>query len=295
MSAKDKNTIMLMYETGASYEDIIELGIKDYEILMFLYNKYKNTKSPFYRNEYLKNYIQLQLEEEPFLLLSDTHYGSRKEYLPYINYAIEEAKRRGIYTVFNCGDFTDGLVRPHPLYDTEYKQIDHALNRYPENPGIKHYMVLGNHDTKYQEKGANLIKIVEKERKDIRILGSDTSYIKIGGESIAVSHQKNKYRMFFKTVHPKLYLYGHSHQLKKETKDNINYIAAGTLSNEHPNGIQGQEDYPGFYIVTPQNNTYFLEAYQFINGQIKKDKVKTLTLNERKPEKFTKTPTSDMM
>ena len=71
----------------------------------------------------------------------------------------KECQRRGISTIFCCGDVTDGYYPDRSdcdrvvKYNTADKQAEYVANIHPYDPDIKFYMIGGNHDIthKYNE------------------------------------------------------------------------------------------------------------------------------------------------
>ena len=81
-------------------------------------NTYVMDKKP-HETPKVYNHSIGKLEEFEFLVVSDSHLCQHGQQLSFINYIYDEAKKRGIKSVYHVGDITDGYYknRAEQIYD----------------------------------------------------------------------------------------------------------------------------------------------------------------------------------
>jgi hypothetical protein len=147
-----------------------------------------------------------------FMVISDSHLGSKNEQLTFLHYLYDEAARRGIKNVYHCGDISEGFKKSrddhmYSLHSIGFDdQADYIIRNYPERKNIHTYFITGNHDHFHiQNGGANIGKRITASRKDMTYLGINTAVIQLtpnckmelfhpqDGSSYAVSYSGQKY------------------------------------------------------------------------------------------------------
>jgi len=165
-----------------------------------------------------------------YAVISCTHLGSRKQQLRFLHAFYARVADLGIDTVIHAGDLVDGDGRVYPgqaydLFLTGFDaQLDYAAEKYPVLPGVQTYMISGNHDWSFHQRGgADLVKSLCKKRPDITYLGALTGQLTIDGLRIRVTHAKGggtyarSYRLqkhieqFAPEMKPDVYLIGNFH------------------------------------------------------------------------------------
>lgn len=133
-----------------------------------------------------------------FGVVSDTQLGSRKQQLTFLNMTYDRFQANGIDTVLHCGDLVDGDGRVYPgqqydLFVHGYsKQLEYAIEKYPARDGMKTYLIAGNHDWSFwQRGGADILAEMAKERKDILYQGYGGAALNLNGISIYLIHLKS--------------------------------------------------------------------------------------------------------
>lgn len=263
--AKKRNPIIWMYEQGFSFEDILCLDIPYREILHGLRYAYEKTQDEFYRQEYLKHCSYEDLEEDQYMIIGDDHRGSKSENPGYTEKAFAVAKKLGIKTVIHGGDIGDGMIDPAAQYNSFEKQINHIIESYPRIQGIKHKLVLGNHDKKYRNNGMNLAKVLPKEREDIDVWDYHVAHFRIHSHLLTLEHgycleyRHNWY------LQPQLRLNAHSHELRFR-QDQISIPSLCNNDIEFYKEV-GKTYRPGFIILNIEKSANYdlfcFEGYQF--------------------------------
>lgn len=147
-----------------------------------------------------------------FMVISDSHLGSKNEQLTFLHYLYDEAQRRGITNVYHCGDISEGFKKSrddhmYSLHSIGFDdQADYIIRNYPEREGITTFFITGNHDHFHiQNGGANIGKRIAASRKDMQYLGINTAVIQLtpnckmelfhpqDGSSYALSYSGQKY------------------------------------------------------------------------------------------------------
>jgi len=147
-----------------------------------------------------------------FMVVSDSHLGSKNEQLTFLHYLYDEAQRRGITNIYHCGDISEGFKKSrddhmYSLHSIGFDdQADYIIRNYPEREGITTFFITGNHDHFHiQNGGANIGKRIAASRKDMQYLGINTAVIQLtpnckmelfhpqDGSSYALSYSGQKY------------------------------------------------------------------------------------------------------
>jgi predicted phosphodiesterase len=147
-----------------------------------------------------------------FMVISDSHLGSKNEQLTFLHYLYDEAKRRGITNIYHCGDISEGFKKSrddhmYSLHSIGFDdQADYIIKNYPERDGITTFFITGNHDHFHiQNGGANIGKRIAASRKDMNYLGINTAVIQLtpnckmelfhpqDGSAYALSYSGQKY------------------------------------------------------------------------------------------------------
>lgn len=129
-----------------------------------------------------------------FLVMSDTHLGSKYslgEWLPSI---FQEAKESGCQFILHCGDLVDGLcpsrAKTH-IYELDkigYKaQKDYAISLFRECE-LPIYIISGNHDAWYTDMGANIVEDICNAIPNMMYLGHDQADILLGHAKVRLFH-----------------------------------------------------------------------------------------------------------
>ncbi len=262
------SVLQWMCQQGYSFDEMLEFNVTYYELLYFFQRMYRKTKDLTYLEEYYDNFNRIEIPDNKVLIISDLHMGSKEENMEYIKEAFKLAKTMKIHTILNGGDLGDGLVNPASKYDKYIKQINHILESYPSRKEMHHYLTLGNHDEKYRGCGMDFGSILERERKDITVLGKGVGYFNLFSHFLTLEHCSNKIPRLASYPLPEKQLIGHSHRLDLDKK-----IKIPTLSDSNPNRIYEDSYRPGFLILTMESkdmiDIFHFEAYQFVDGLTK--------------------------
>lgn len=269
-----KKSIEFMYKMGFSFEDMKNIGYSYYHLIQEIHHLYQDTKDPFYKQEYLDHCYYDSLEDASYLIIGDNHMGSKSERKDYLRQALDVAKARNIKTVFHGGDLGDGMIDPSHQYNSYRAQISHIINDFPEDDEITYYITLGNHDKKYEQRGGTGFRqILEKERKDIHVLGKDIGYVKICSHLVSVEHGTNAFdylENWYPT--PDMRLVAHEHRLS--LGKSICRIPALCRNDISDFKNIGKAYRPGFLVLTIDEMTNYdifgIEGYQFEKEELMK-------------------------
>lgn len=130
-----------------------------------------------------------------FGVVSDTHLGSQKQQLTFLNQFYDKCEGLGIKDIFHGGDLFDGdgSVYRGQQYDL-FKfgadaQLDYGIVNYPHRKGITTHVVAGNHDWSFWKRGGfDILSRLSGARPDIKYLGSTAAVVIYGGLKIQVTH-----------------------------------------------------------------------------------------------------------
>lgn len=185
-----------------------------------------------------------KVNSKTFMVLSDSHLGSVNEQTSFLHYLYDLAVKRGIDTVYHCGDISEGFKRSRPahifsLHAVSFdEQLDYIVSVYPRRDGVKTYFITGNHDHFHIENGgANIGKGIAAQRDDMIYLGINTAVIKLSdtckmelfhpqdGSSYATSYAGQKYLDSLSGGDkPNILFVGHHHKSLYFQYRNVHYF-----------------------------------------------------------------------
>lgn len=227
----------------------------------------------FLRSEHIKNVSFVDLKKSKVIIISDTHFGSMKENIAYLELVNDFIKREIINLLFHAGDIGDGIYRPKKEYNTRSSQIDHILDVYPSDDNLEQYVLAGNHDQKYREGGFRILKILEQEKKNLTGVGYFQSYFKVYDKIISFEHDCHKWDNF---VQADFCIRGHSHQAQFLK----NRVKVPALCDEHPDIIDYYD--PGFMTLETSKHgnsvQLFFQHYTISDDSIEKKEEKRYVL-----------------
>lgn len=216
-------------------------------------------------------YLLHEGERLEFGVVSDTHIGSKKSYLPNLHYAYDYLERVGVRDVLHPGDLTDGVgIYRHHLGElmlhTFDQQVEYTVENYPRRDGITTRIISGNHDLEgeYGRLGADPVMAVAQQRDDFDYLGRYSADLKVnddltvrmihpgGGRSYALSYRPQKIVEEMESgTKPSVLLVGHLHASGSFNVRGVNVLLAGCLQGQTGLGRKmGSQPATGFWHVT---------------------------------------------
>lgn len=268
---------------------IIDKVIKDYEVSNMPINNIAG-KYQLERNVVLailndrvktKELPNGHIKGNSFIVIGDTHIGSKLEKMIYLDYVYEYATKNNIRDIVHVGDLIQSTMRPvDRKYIKEKKQIDHLVNDYPSDDNIKNHILFGNHDFHTLNNNPHYYRIIAS-RKDFNLLGFKRAYLDWQKYLICVDHPINKYHINIPNVDPLLRLIGHSHFFHVKGPNNI-YTPALSLDQKY---YTNQIPYPGFLVISKSENKTLITFYAFKEYIYDVNDIKEIELTrESKPE-----------
>ena len=222
--------ILNMLKDCHSFEEIQgELHLSNQEMSSFLstindgikshYNhiKFYSTGKRGYSNKILNDYgIITEKDSNSYkgVFISDTHFGSNKENIKYIDKVYDYCINNDLHNIFHLGDLVDGTTGFTDNKDLNpIDQVNHVIKDYPTCKSILNFVLFGNHDLDIINLDKPLHDEIMKNRKDLICLGYGTKDVFIKNDSIILKHSilidktDNNYN-------GKLVFKGHSHIMK---------------------------------------------------------------------------------
>jgi len=205
----------------------------------------------FYQNP---DIIKLDSEnQEEICLVSDIHYGSKYDRLDIIKAIYKECEKRGISTIFCCGDLTDGYYPNRPNHVYELRVIgaddttDYVVKNHPYSKNIKFCTIGGNHDVTHQKNdGYDICRAISRQRDDIIYLGQDVADVQLDKLKLRLFHGKgaNAYALSYKAQkyldsiplkeRPDILQLGHIHQSFYMKQDDTHVLQTAALMDQTP-------------------------------------------------------------
>ena len=224
-------TIRLLKKSFKSDEESISITpSSEYMILKDLDGSEILTSSKFQQVYDMKDCSNIK-----FLVISDTHFGSKYENFDYLKMVYEYASKNSIKYIFHCGDFFEGTYansrRCKPKYRTVDSQVEHVLKEYCYDDNIENIILLGNHDAFPIISSKVDVRDLLSERDDFNVLGYRSAYIKINDEYISLKHEISRLMNEVEDKTVLLNFFGHSHQYKCYYDGKYAIFRAPTLSD----------------------------------------------------------------
>ncbi len=153
-----------------------------------------------------------------FIVISDTHFGSKYENFDYLKEVYDYALSHGIKYIFHAGDLIEGSYANYRRCKRKYMnveaQVNHVIEDYPFDEDITNVMLLGNHDAfPIVINGFDISDSLEA-RSDFIVTGYRSSYIKTKDEYISLKHEISRLLNEVEDSTVLLNFFGHSHQYK---------------------------------------------------------------------------------
>lgn len=203
-----------------------------------------------------------------FLALSDTHCGSKWDNLDLIKHAYDIAEKEDCDFVTHSGDILEGDFhnkRPDHIYQVKalgMEQVDYVINNYPKSK-LQTYFITGNHDLTFVKTcGADVGKMISKERPELIYLGQDLADLKFekikirlrhgaGSASYSKSYKLQKYCETLPISEiPDIILQGHFHYSGYFKNRNIYCFNIPSLQGYTPFAkAMGMESEMGFWLI----------------------------------------------
>ena len=187
-------------------------------------------------------------EKFDFLLVSDTHLGSKEQQITHLRAAYAEAKNRNCQFAIHAGDLTE-FDRMHAgsaygVFRHGHDEVlDYVVDSYPRS-GLTTYIVSGNHDhSGFNYSGTNIVKHICNYRDDFTYLGLAEGILNIFGKQIFIYHGRgggaystrllnaHKYAQDLR-LNPDILIAGHLHQLCEMSKNGCKMILAPCLQGQ---------------------------------------------------------------
>lgn len=153
-----------------------------------------------------------------FIVISDTHFGSKYENFDYLKEVYDYALSHGIKYIFHAGDLIEGSYANYRRCKRKYMnveaQVNHVIEEYPYDESIINVMLLGNHDAFPIVINGFDISDSLHERKDFVVTGYRSSYMKAKEEYISLKHEISRLLNEVEDSTVLLNFFGHSHQYK---------------------------------------------------------------------------------
>ena len=173
------------------------------------------------------------------VVIADTHIGSIKENVTYLNQLYNYCTKKNIHIIFHCGDILDGTFGEAKKNYNGMEQVNSFLNVYPFDQNIINIAILGNHDFSLLEQdGIDFENVLNSYRHDFLTLGYHQGILKIKNDYLVLIHKKttNQYSQeYLKNFENKkgntLILEGHHHYMGLKVFHNSTHIYVPTLSN----------------------------------------------------------------
>ena len=184
-----RNEIYDLFRNLSSYG--IDFGRKYYSSGDILYVPTKEIEIPGKRN-CVDIITESGSDSFRTLVISDLHIGSIYErhdaWDIMMNYCID----KGIHNVIVAGDFLDGINKGRAeckIHDNFFEQMVYAVDKYPMDNNIIHFVTFGNHDVdSLVSEGINFATYLHNYRHDIVPVGYGYGRINIKNDRILVTH-----------------------------------------------------------------------------------------------------------
>lgn len=153
-----------------------------------------------------------------FIVISDTHIGSRFENFDYLKRVYDYALSHGVKYIFHAGDLIEGCYSNYSRCKRKYmsisSQVNHIIEDYPYDRSIKNIILLGNHDAFPIVVDNYDIADTLSNRDDFMLTGYRSSYLRLRDEYISLKHDISRMLNVVGDATVLLNFFGHSHQYR---------------------------------------------------------------------------------
>lgn len=153
-----------------------------------------------------------------FIVISDTHIGSRFENFDYLKRVYDYALSHGVKYIFHAGDLIEGCYSNYSRCKRKYmsisSQVNHIIEDYPYDRSIKNIILLGNHDAFPIVVDNYDIADTLSNRDDFMLTGYRSSYLRFRDEYISLKHDISRMLNVVGDATVLLNFFGHSHQYR---------------------------------------------------------------------------------
>ena len=153
-----------------------------------------------------------------FIVISDTHIGSRFENFDYLKRVYDYALSHGVKYIFHAGDLIEGCYSNYSRCNRKYmsisSQVNHIIEDYPYDRSIKNIILLGNHDAFPIVVDNYDIADTLSNRDDFMLTGYRSSYLRLRDEYISLKHDISRMLNVVGDATVLLNFFGHSHQYR---------------------------------------------------------------------------------
>ena len=153
-----------------------------------------------------------------FIVISDTHIGSRFENFDYLKRVYDYALSHGVKYIFHAGDLIEGCYSNYSRCKRKYmsisSQVKHIIEDYPYDRSIKNIILLGNHDAFPIVVDNYDIADTLSNRDDFMLTGYRSSYLRLRDEYISLKHDISRMLNVVGDATVLLNFFGHSHQYR---------------------------------------------------------------------------------
>lgn len=208
-----------------------------------------------------------RLSAEVIGVVSDTHIGSRYESPEELQAVYDEFTFRGVTTVLHAGDVLagSGMYRDNVTDElSPVAQVDRAEDVYPRAPGVRTFMIAGNHDLHGDSRHGNPVRELARRRRDLIYMGSSRATLTMpDGTRVLLAHgsgpaayaHSHKAQRFIEQLptdeRPEILVLGHFHKAAFFRHDGVTCLMAGCFQRQTP-FMRGRGITPdiGGWIVT---------------------------------------------
>lgn len=187
-----------------------------------------------------------------FLLISDLHFGNELERIDLVNRAYNYCIKNGINIILCGGDIIDGtFTRGTQTISDAYKQVEHFINEYPQDPSILTFSVAGDHDfSAFREAYVDIIEICNNYRHDVIIGGYNNTGINLKNDQILLYHYIPGGTM--RITSAPIILMGHTHNYSAKMSDgalNVSLPSLSDIIHSMPTALELDIHFSKGYIV----------------------------------------------
>lgn len=259
---KNQQMVINLAKNNYKFNDILEeSAFSKSELLLIMYKLIHSKEClPWdielnLRSEYLNNFSFITLTDSRVIFISDTHLGSIDENVTYLEQVHDFIRHEKIEILFHGGDIGDGMIKPHPNYNSYSSQINHILDCYADSDDVYQYILAGNHDARYKNQKMDILNELVALKSSIVSLGYYQAYFKVFDKIISFEHNSHM-NIKNKLVKSDFTIAGHSHiGLLGDNK-----VRLSTLSDSMPHR-NSKDNLPGFMTLTTSKDKNKVKLY----------------------------------
>ena len=215
---------------------------------------------PIIKSAIKKHYSQFTIDDDKAIVISDTHVGSKYEYLRLFDTIFNYCSKYGFKNIIHAGDLIEGnsfipnKIRPIST------QINNVISIFSQKGIPKMFYLYGNHDYNVELYDHISLKDELKCLDNLIYIGKGNSYVQLNdNDPINIYHELSSNETHVPNFETNLKLEGHHHSYSHLENDVIHLPPLSLVTTNCA---------LGFIVLKTTGNEYILDVYKNLQNNV---------------------------